>query len=234
MVAALSVYLVVLFAAALYASPDLPASVLTLAPEGRRAEVGEILANPTFMRVLDFEAPADLRVYTYLLDHPDLNAALGRALGIAPYRVVRIGPRQYRGDDGSGNVGTIEVFSAEGHERAFMERGVSPGWWFGEIRGRVVAHLVFTAEGESVRANVTLWARIDHGVVDRLLRLLEPMIGGFLDWKLREQLTVPFRVAEVAAQHAAQFCPLLGALSWESPDERQALAGLAGCWRVEG
>lgn len=233
-VGALSASLLVFFAAALYASPDLPARILALVPGDRRAEVGEIVANPTFVRVLEFEARADLRVYTYLLDHPDLNAALGRALGIASYRVVHIGPRQYRGNDGSGNVGTIEVLSDEGQERAFMERGLSPGWWFGEIKGRVVALIGFSSEGERVRGTVTLWARIDQGFVDRLLRLLEPMVGGFLDWKLREQLSIAFRVAETASQHTGQFCPLLGELSGDSPDERQALAGLAGCWRVEG
>lgn len=233
-VGVLSVLLLALFAATLPASPGLPPSVLALVPGDRRAEVEKILGNPTFVRGLDFTALADLGVYTYLLDHPDLNAALARALGIAPYELVRIGPRQYRGEDGSGNVGTIEVFRTEGHERVFMERGVSSGWWFGEIGGRVVALVVFAPEAESVRGTVTVWARIDQGLVDRSLRLLGPMLGGFLNRKLREQFNIAVRVAESAAQHPDQFCPLLGAVSEASPDEWQALAGLAGCWRAEG
>lgn len=233
-VGALSVLLLVSFAAALSASPGVPPSLLALVPADRRPEVGEVLANPTFVRGLDFAACADLQVYTYLLDHPDLNAALARALHIAPYEVVRSGPGQYRGADADGNAGTIEVFGAEGHERVFVERGVSSGWWFGEIGGRVVALVAFAPEADSVRGTVTVWARIDQGFVDGLLRFLKPFLGGLLDRKLKEQFSIPERVAEAAAQHPDRFCPLLGAVSDGSPEERQALAGLAGCLRVEG
>ncbi len=230
----LSVLCLVLLAGVLYASPDLPSSLQALVPEDRRTEVQEILADPTFTRELDFVAHANLQVFTYLLDHPDLNAALARALRIASYEVVPISPRQYRGADADGNAGTIEVFSAEGHERAFVQRGVSSGWWFGEIGGRVVALVVFAPEADSVRGTVTVWARIDQGIVDRLLRFLKPFLGGLLDRKLNEQFSIPKRVAEAAAQHPDRFCPLVGAVSDGSPEERQALAGLAGCWQVEG
>ena len=230
-VAVLSI-LLLLFAVTLYASSSLAPSILEVVLGHRRVEVEEMVENPTFVRRLDFEVLADVQVYTYLLDHPDLNAALARALGIAPYEVVRIGPGQYHGDDGGGNEGTIEVFRAEGNDRAFIERGVSSGWWFGEIGGRVVALVAFSTE-EGVRGTVTVWAQIDQGVVDRLLRILKPMLGGLLDRKLREQFNIAVRVAEVSAQHAGQFCPLLETVSGGSPDERQALAGLAGCKRVD-
>ena len=148
--------------------------------------------------------------------------------------MVRIGRGQYHGDDGGGNVGTIEVFRDEGNERAFIERGVSSGWWFGNIGGRVVALVVFSTKEEGVRGTVTVWAQVDQGVVDRLLRILNPMLGGLLGRKLREQFSIAVRVAEASAQHTDQFCPLLEVVSVGSRDERQALAGLAGCWRVEG
>jgi len=233
MVGILSLLLLVFFAAALTASQDLPPSLLVAVPGDQRPEVENILANPTFVRGLDFAAFADLQVYTYLLDHPDLNAALAQALGIAHYKVVRLGPGHDRGTDGNGNVGTIEVFRDEGHERAFLEQGVSSGWWFGDIGGRVVALIVFAPEAEGVRGTVTVWARIDQGLVDHLLRRLKPMLGGFLDRKLREQFDIPTRVAEAAAQHPNQFCSHLWAVSEGSSDERQALGGLAGCWRAE-
>ncbi len=233
MVGVLSILLLVLFAAALSASTGVSQKLLMLIPGDRRPEVENILGNPTFVRTLDFTVPADMQVYTYLLDHSDLNAALAKSLGIAHYEVVRIGPGHYRGTDGNGNVGTIEVFRDEGHERVFLERGVSSGWWFGDIGGRVVALVDYTLESERVRGTVTVWARIDQGVVDHLLRALRPMLGGFLDRKLREQFAIPTRVAEAAAQHPDQFCPLLGAVSEGSSDERQALSGLAGCWRAE-
>lgn len=226
--------LLLIVPAALNAGPGAPFTNLEQVPADRRAEVAEIVADPTFVRTLEFKAAADPRVFTYLLDHPDVNAALARALGIASYRVVRIGPGRYQGEDGGGNVGTIEVFGTEGTQRAVLERGVSPGWWFGDLAGRVVALVAVVPAGDRVRGRVTVWARIDQGVVDRLLRLMQPILGGFLDRKLREQFAIPFRVAEDAARDADQFCSLLAALRGGSRAGQQALAGLAGCDRRIG
>ncbi len=232
-VAVISILLLALLTAVPFASTGVSQKLLMLVPGDRRSEVENILGDPTFVRTLDFTVPADMQVYTYLLDHPDLNAALAKSLGTAHYEVVNIGPGHYRGTDGNGNVGTIEVFRDEGHERVFLERGVSSGWWFGDIGGRVVALVEYTLESERVRGTITVWARIDQGVVDHLLRALRPMLGGFLDRKLREQFDIPTRVAETAAQHPDQFCPLLWSVSEGSSDERQALGGLAGCWKAE-
>ena len=89
--------------------------------------------------------------------------------------------------------------------------------------------MAFSTDEVSVHGTVTVWARIDRGAVDRLLRLLQPGPGGFLDRKLREQFNVAAKVAEAAARHPERICPLIEAGSQDSPDERHALAALAGC-----
>lgn len=218
----------VLFVAAIRASSALPTALLGQIPEDRRAEVEGILADPTFVRGLDLHALADVQVYAFLLDHPDVNAGLAQALDIAPYEVVRTGPGRYRGDDGNGNAGTIEIFGTA-EQRVVMERGVSPGWWFGDIQGRVIALVGFSPTGEDLRASVKIWARIDHGLLDRLIRVVRPVLGGFLDRKLREQFGIGLRVAAAARQAPGEFCPALASLPTGSPDEKQALAGLAQC-----
>ncbi|HWU41681.1 MAG TPA: hypothetical protein VN203_28830, partial [Candidatus Acidoferrum sp.] len=131
--------LVLIVPAAIHASPAMPSAILEQVPGDRRAEVEEVLAAPTFVRTLKFTAAADSRVFTYLLDHPDLNAALARSLGIAAYRVAHTGPGRYQGVDDSGNRGSIEVFGPQRAERVVLDRGISPGWWFGDLAGRVVA-----------------------------------------------------------------------------------------------
>ena len=211
------------------ASSDLPPTLSSLVPGDRRAEVESILEDPTFVRQLDFQVCADVRVYTFLLDHPDLNADLARALGVAPYEMVKVAPGKYFGNDGAGNVGTVEVFGGMEPVRVFLEKGVSPGWSFGDIAGRVVALLTFSPEEQRVRGTVTVWARIDQGAVDVLLRVFRPMLGGFLDRKLREQFNVAAAVAESAAQHPDRVCPVLESGAGTSVDDRDALARLAGC-----
>ncbi len=227
--------LLVLWAAAAAAATGLPReAVLERVPLARRSEVREIMADPTFVRTVHLEAVADPEVFIYLLDHPDLNSALGRGLQIAPARLARVGPGRYEGDDGEWNSGTLEVLWAEGDRRAFLEQGVSRGWWFGDIAGRVVAVTGFSREGRQLRGEVEVWAKIDQGVVDRLLRFLAPMLGGFLDHKMREQFGIAFRVAERAADDPDRFCSGLAGLAEGSSEDREELAGLAGCPRPAG
>lgn len=216
-------------AAATHATGLPPEAVLEQVSRTRRAEVQEIVIDPTFVRTLSLKAAADSQVFACLLDHPDINAPLSRRFGIALHRLVRVGPGRYQGDDGAGNSGTLEVLGAEVDRRIFMERGVSPDWWFGDIAGRVVAVVAFSSHGNHLRGDVEVWARIDQGMVDRLIRILSPVLGGFLDRKLHEQFGVTFRVAERAALEPDRFCAVLAGLPDGSPEERDALAGLAGC-----
>ena len=198
-----------LWAAAAGANEPSQHAVLEQVAPARHDEVREILADPTFVGRLRLEAVATPQVFIYLLDHPDINTALARALQIAPTRLWRVGPGRYQGDDGEWNAGTLDVLSAEGDRRVFLEQGVSRGWWFGEVAGRVVAAVDFSGEGDRIRGEVQVWAKIDHGVLDRLLRVVAPVLGGLLDRKLEEQFGITFRVAEHARRDPARFCQLL-------------------------
>jgi len=218
-----------LWAAAAGASEPSESAVLAQVAAVRHDEVRQILADPTFVRRLGLEAVASPQVFLYLLDHPDITTALGRALQLAPTRLWRVGPGHYQGDDGEWNSGTLEVLAAAGDRRVFLEQGVSRGWWFGAVAGRVVAAVDFSREGDRIRGEVEVWAKIDQGAVDRLLRMAAPVLGGFLDHKLEEQFGITFRVAEHARREAARFCQLLAVTPDGSLEERQTLTRVAAC-----
>lgn len=204
-------------------------AVLEQVSRVRHHEVREILADPTFVRHLRLEAVANPQVFIYLLDHPDINSALARALQIAPTRLRRVGPGRYQGDDGEWNSGTLEVLWAEGDRRVFLEQGVSRGWWFGDVAGRVIAAVDLSREGDRIRGEVEVWAKIDPGALDRLLRVVAPMLGKLLDRKLEEQFGITFRVAEHAIRDPARFCQLLAMIPDGALEERQTLASVAAC-----
>ena len=87
-----------------------------------------------------------------------------------------------------------------------------------------------------MQGHITMWARIDEGPVDRLLRLLNPVLSGLLDRKLQEQFGLTFRVAEQGACEPERFCNALAGLAEGSRRERRRVAELAGCrgdWRKE-
>jgi hypothetical protein len=195
----------------------------------RYDEVREILADPTFVGRLRLEADASPQLFIYLLDHPDINSALARAFQIAPTRLWRVGPGRYQGDDGEWNSGTLEVLSAEGDRRVFLEQGLSRGWWFGNVAGRVVAAVDLAGEDDRIRGEVEVWAKIDHGVLDRLLRVVAPVLGGLLHRKLEEQFGITFRVAEHASRDTVRFCQFLAVMPEGSREERQTLASVAAC-----
>jgi hypothetical protein len=218
-----------LWAAAAEALEPSHHAVLAQVPPVRHDEVQEILADPTFVARLRLEVVANPQVFIYLLDHPDINSALARALQIAPIRLSRVGPGRYQGDDGEWNSGTLDVLSAEGDRRVFLEQGVSRGWWFGSVAGRAVAAVDLSREGDRIRGEVQVWAKIAPGVLDRFLRVVAPVLGGLLDRKLQEQFGITFRVAEHASRDPARFCQFLAGIPEGSRDERQTLASAAAC-----
>ncbi len=221
--------LTLLWAAAAGANGPSQHAVLEQVSPDRHDEVQEILADPTFVAHLQMETDASPQVFIFLLDHPDIDSALARALQIAPNRLWRVGPGRYQGDDGAWNSGTLEVLSAEGDRRVFLAQGVSHGWWFGDVEGRVVGAVDLAREGDQIRGEVEVWAKIDHGVLDRLLRVVAPVIGGLLDRQLEAQFGVTFRVAEHASHDTARFCHALAVIPDGSPEERQTLASVAAC-----
>ena len=218
-----------LWAAAAGANELSERAVLAQVAAVRQDEVRQILADPTFVARLRLEAVVTPPVFIYLLDHPDINSALARALQIAPTRLWPVGPGRYQGDDGEWNSGTLDVLAAAGDRRVFLEQGVSRGWWFGVVAGQVVAAVDLSWEGDRIRGEVQVWAKIDPGALDRLLRMVAPVLRGFLDHKLEEQFGITFRVAEHARREPARFCQLLAVIPDGSLEERQTLARVAAC-----
>jgi len=221
--------LALLCAAAASANEPSPQVVLEQVSPIRQDEVREIVADPTFVAHLQMETDASPQVFIYLLDHPDINCALARALQIASNRLRRVGPGRYQGDDGAWNSGTFEVLSAKGDRRVVLAQGVSRGYWFGDVAGRVVAAVALAREGDHIRGEVKVWAKIDHGGLDQFLRIVAPVIGGLLDSQLEKQYGITFRVAEHASHDTARFCHALAAIPDGSREERQTLASLAAC-----
>ena len=225
----LLVGLALLWAAAARANEPSYHAVLEQVSPDRHDEVQEILADPTFVARLQMETDASPQVFIFLLDHPDINCGLARALQIAPTRLQRVGPGRYQGDDGAWNSGTLEVLSAAGDRRVVLAHGVSRGYWFGDVAGRVVAAVSLTREGDRIRGEIVVWATVDHGVLDRLLRVVAPVIGGLLDSQLKKQYGITFRVAEHASHDTTRFCQALAVIPDGSREERQTLASVAGC-----
>jgi hypothetical protein len=211
------------------ANVSLPQAALEQFSAVQHVEVQAILASPTFVAHHRLETVAHPEVIRRLLDYPDITSGLARALHLAPTRLWRVGPGRYQGNDGEWNSGTLEVLWAEGDRRVFLEQGVSRGWWFGDVGGRVVAAMQISQEAERTRGEVEVWARIDAGVLDRVLRMTAPLLKGFLSRKLDEQFGMTFRVAEYATRDPVRFCDLLAVLSDGLFTERQSLAGVAGC-----
>jgi hypothetical protein len=221
--------LALLWAAAASANEPSPQAVLEQVSPDRHDEVEEILAHPTFVARLQMETDASHQLFIFLLDHPDINCALARALQIAPTRLRRVGAGRYQGDDGAWNSGTLEVLSAAGDRRVVLAKGVSRGYWFGDVAGRVVAAVSLARDGDRIRGEIVVWATVDHGVLDRLLRVVAPVIGGLLDSQLKKQYGITFRVAEHATHDTARFCHALAVIPDGSREERQTLASVAGC-----
>ncbi|MEX2148398.1 MAG: hypothetical protein WED01_15440 [Candidatus Rokuibacteriota bacterium] len=120
-----------------------------------------------------------LRVFEYLLDHPELTTQVTQALKIGPYRVWREAGG-LRVDDGAGAVGDFSIVSAAAGRRVVYLRGHYKKGAVPAIHGRAVAILEYTArpapDGRAlITPTITGFLRIDNAVIDMLSRILRPV-----------------------------------------------------------
>src|SRR5688572_7490380 len=115
-------------------------------------------------------------VFEYLLDHPELAAHVGQALGVGPYRVWREADAMWI-DDGRGAIGRFSIVHATPGRRIVHVRGSYKIRYLPAIHGEALAVLEY--DGRPAPANTTVitptvtgFVRLDNVVVDALSRLM--------------------------------------------------------------
>ena len=199
--------------------------------EGARKKVEALLREHTIMRSPRLEHPILNRpIHRFLLDRPDVGAALARILKIGTYTVTRTGTDQFRASDPEGLEGQLEILYRDEAQRVYYAEGIAEGGLL-RVRGKVVvfqqSQYSTTASGqERVAAQLTIYAKIENPVLAFFVRILVPLIGGMVDAKISKAQGVVRQVSEVMVQDPHATVARIAASDALAPEDLATLRAL--------
>ncbi|MFI5349137.1 MAG: hypothetical protein ACHQ2Z_06310 [Elusimicrobiota bacterium] len=151
------------------------------------------------------ETPLPLAVSNFLLDHPDLSAFVVNRHKIAPYRIVMLGPRRSRADDGEGTRGVVNLIEETEHHRLYYGEGVHRSRFFADIPASAVIAMDLSETGSAGSGPRTIttfhvWVRIKNRFVSGLVKTLRPFLQGTVVGKFSKAFYVADSVGRLMAR----------------------------------
>ena len=174
-------------------------------PAEYAAAVGEVVSGFTVSAILGpQETPLPLEVSNFLLDHPDMSAFIVNRRKIAPYRIVMLGPRRSRADDGEGTAGIVTLLEEDAHHRLYYGEGIHHSLLFPDIRAAAVISMDLSEDGPA-RTITTfhVWVRIRSRFVSRMVKTLRPFLQGTVIRKFSKAFFVADSVGRLMARDPA-------------------------------
>lgn len=172
-------------------------------------------------------------LFVYLLDHPDVSAAVARAINAGNYRIERQPDGSYLCDDNQGATGTVEVSYTDIHKRVFYGRGDYRSKWLPTIHARIVTVFDFEHErgddGKSyVRCRITGYLRVDNPILGILVRLARPVLTAAADREISRTVAMAIKVSESAYDDPDGFLNKLRASTDMNTADLSAITGCLG------
>lgn len=185
------------------AAEDVPGALRRAAAGDPRLEA--LLRDPTFTRRVESTGRVlDRDLHEFLLSRPDIGAALARLQGLGEYRVRRTGPRTFEGTDGEGAFAVLRVLDEAPGRRVFHARGRAVLRFFPDVSGEALVLLLTRYEegegGDLAHGQLTVYARLDNGLIGSLLKLLIPLVGWVLDSKIARAFLSESRAVGLVAR----------------------------------
>ncbi|GKS58694.1 hypothetical protein YTPLAS18_22210 [Nitrospira sp.] len=149
-------------------------------------QVQNVVANSTTANKM---GPVRLRIpfhaYDYLLDHPDIAAALVNRLDLGPYKAEMKGPGRFWGTDGEGNQGLVQILHQGDGARMYLLDGTHDGRILPQLRGTAVvlvqARPSTLPDGiETVEADIVAYLQVHNRFIAGAAALLRPMAGALV------------------------------------------------------
>ena len=149
-----------------------------------------------------YSTPIPKATYDFMLDHMALSSALARKLGLADYRITRLGPTAFHGNDNEGSEGVITLLYQDATRRLYHMKGNHHGKVIPIITGEAIIlmdyHVKAGADGrEQVETRITSYSRIDNAFIAALVKIFQPFLRGVVNDKLAQGFLVVHRLGEL-------------------------------------
>lgn len=156
-----------------------------------------------------YSTPIPKAAYDFMLDHMVLSSALARKLGLAEYRVKRVGSAVFHGDDNEGSEGLITLLYRDTTRRVYHMKGNHHGRVIPLITGEAIIllnyHVKTGADGrEQVETRITTYSRFDNVVIAALVKLFQPFLRSVVNDKLAQGFLVVHSLGELMAADPEQ------------------------------
>ncbi len=176
-------------------------------PSDDRQSLEEVVRAPTLYREVEgVKFRSRKEVYEYLLDHPDFAATVARALNLTEYQITKEqnffhGTQpSYWASDARGATGHFRAIHADEKKRVFFLVGTYHKNWLPTISAKAVVFLLFEhkPDGEATYAenNLHVYVKIDNRLIAILAKLLQPVIGGAMEGKMKDVLGLARTISE--------------------------------------
>ncbi len=191
-----------------------------------------IINDYTTHRIIpSFQTPIPKPVYDFMLDHMVLSSALARRLGLAEYRIKRVGPAAFHGDDNQGAEGVVTLLYRDTTRRVYHMKGSHHGKFIPQISGEAVIllnyHVKTGADGrEQVETRIATYSRIDNPVIATLVRLFHPLLRRVVNDKLAQGFLAVHSLGELMAADPEQVYRQAKTVSDADKTDMDALRGV--------
>ncbi len=197
-----------------------------------RCLMAPIIKDSTTHRIMPpYSTPVSKPVYDFMLDHIVLSSTLAHKLGLADYRIARVGPAAFHGDDNAGSEGLVTLLYRDTTRRVYHVTGNHHGKVIPQVTGEAVILLTYHgkagADGrEQVETRITTYARIDNPVIATLVKVFQPFLRNVVNDKLAQGFLAVHSLGELMAADPEQVSRQAEAVSDADKADMEALKAL--------
>ncbi len=201
-----------------------------LKAESRR-KLMAVCENPSlFRRMPQQTVNCDPELYRFLVRNPEVVVNIWQLMGFSNYSAERTGAYMWRGDDGTGTTGDVELVYGTDEMHVMYGDGLYEGSLLRKkITGRCVLILhsgfgVDTSRRALVGNRLDLFLQLDNVGADIMARTFAPWVGKVADTNFAESCKFAAKVSQTAETNGPGMQRLADKLTAVQPEVREEFA----------
>lgn len=199
-----------------------------------RRKLLAVVERPTIFRRLPHNSfDCDPELFLFLIRNPEVVVSIWEVMGVSNMTAQRLGPFQWKGDDGTGTKCDLELVYGTDELHVLYGDGFYSGPLLKrKILGRAVLILNsgFAQGGDrrwQIGSRLDVFLQLDDTGADLVARTISPWVGKVADSNFFESCKFASRLSLTAEQNAAGMQRLADKLTNVEPDVRENFARIS-------
>jgi hypothetical protein len=204
--------------------------VTELTGESRR-KIMAVCENPSIYRRLPHKTvDCDPDLYRFLVRNPEVVVNIWQLMGFSNYTAERIGAYLWKGDDGTGTQGEVELIYGTDDLHVMYGDGFYEGTLLKrKVTGRCVLVLQSAYGQDAARRwlvsnRLDVFLQIDNIGADMVARTFSPWVGKVADTNFAESCKFAAKISQTAEQNGPGMQRLADKLTKVAPEVRDQFA----------